>query len=461
MDYMPLFARLDSQPCLVVGGGSVAARKARALHRAGGRVTLRAKNFGPEVHTMAEQGLVELNLGAFVAADADDFILIIAATSDKQVNAAVAAAAHQRRTLCNVVDDGDASTCIMPAIIDRSPVQIAISTGGQSPVLARRLKARLETLLPARLGALASLLGKFRDEARKRFPEIRTRRRFWQDLLDTDAAAAIADGAVRGAEAEQLVAKAMGKTTPASKAGKAFLVGAGPGNPDLLTVKAQRLLADADVVLFDRLVDPVILDRARRDAEFIDVGKAPGGTLTPQSRINELLITHVQAGARVVRLKGGDPFIFGRGGEELAALRAAGLSVEVVPGITAAQGCAAGIGLPLTLRGGAQGVTLVTAHGADGDVPKLDWDALCANGHTLVFYMGVARLADIRRNLLARLPPTTPVHIVEEGTTVREKVHHTVLAKLDRKIGDNTINAPAVVFVGTYNGPSAVQSNVA
>lgn len=460
MDYMPLFARLDGQPCLIVGGGSVAARKARALQRAGGKVLLRAKKFNAEVHAMAEQGLVELNLGPFVARDADGFVLIIAATNDKQVNAEVAAAARQRHTLCNVVDDGDASTCIMPAIVDRSPVQIAISTGGQSPVLARRLKARLETLLPARLGELANLLGQFRDAARKRFPEIQTRRRFWQDLLDSAGAKAVADGSVKGKQAEQLVANAL-QQTRADAAGIAYLVGAGPGNPELLTVKAQRLLADADVVLFDRLVDPAILDRARRDAVFIDVGKTAGGQQTPQSRINELLITHVQAGSRVVRLKGGDPFIFGRGGEELTALRDAGLHAEVVPGITAAQGCAAAIGLPLTLRGGAQGVTLVTAHGADDCVPELDWDALCANGHTLVFYMGVARLTDIRRNLLTRLSPTTPVHIVEAGTTIREKVHHTVLAKLDRKIGDNTINAPAVVFVGTNDGPSAVQSNVA
>jgi uroporphyrin-III C-methyltransferase/precorrin-2 dehydrogenase/sirohydrochlorin ferrochelatase len=457
MDYLPLFARLDDQPCLVVGGGGVAARKAHALLRAGGRVTLRAAVFGDAVRTMARDPRVELRVGRFVPDEVAAFTLVVAATDEAEVNRQVARAAQTFHTLCNVVDDGDASSFIMPAIVDRSPLVVAISSGGHSPVLVRRLKTKLERLLPARLGDVARLLGRFRDAAKQRFPDLKQRRHFWEQLLDSDQLAPVANGTVEG---DDIVVDAL--TLPqAPPKGIGYLVGAGPGDPELLTLKAQRLLADADIVLYDRLIDPALLDHARRDAEFIDVGKTPNGHSTSQTQINQLLVKHVTAGRRVVRLKGGDPFIFGRGGEELEALEDAGLAVQVVPGITAAQGCAASIGLPLTRRGAAQAVTLVTAHGADNEVAQLDWDALCAQGQTLVFYMGVGRLPSIRLNLLRRLPAITPVAIVERGTTPEERVHRTDLASMDTLIENKSVNAPALIFVGTTPGLSAVKANVA
>lgn len=460
MDYLPVFARLTGQPCLVIGGGAVAARKASLLYQAAAKVTVRAPVFCDRILRLAQAGDVQLEYGQFSSTDNDDYLLVIAATDAAAINHRVAAWANRHRILCNVVDDADASSFIMPAVVDRSPVQIAISTGGHSPVLARRLKAQLERLLPARLGDVAQLLGKFRSAAKKRFANIGERRRFWEHLLDADVLTAAVDRDATGSEAAVIIGDALAAAVQ-PRAGIGYLIGAGPGDPDLMTVRAQRLLADVDVVLYDRLVGRAVLDRARRDADFVDVGKAPGGKAMAQHRINELLVSHVAAGKRVARLKGGDPFIFGRGGEELAALRDAGLAVQVVPGISAAQGCAASIGLPLTQRGVHQALTLVTAHSAEGESPRINWDALCASDQMLVFYMGVARLRDIRRNLLLRLAPTTPVTVVEKGTTPEQRVHRTVLAALDEKMGDAVVQAPALVFVGTTARTSTVEWDVA
>ncbi len=460
MDHLPLFARLHGQPCLVVGGGNVAARKARALLRAGGKVALRAPRFTAAVRSLATEPGVELKPGHFVAGDVVGFTLVIAATDDDEVNRSVAQAARAQHKLCNVVDDGDASSFIMPAIVDRSPLLIAIASGGHAPVLARRIKTVLERQLPARLGDIARLLGRFRGAARERFPDLKRRRYFWERLLDSNALAAVANGTGGDDDGDAIVAKAL-ENPEAAPEGIAYLVGAGPGDPELLTLKAQRLLADADVVLYDRLVNPALLDHARRDAEFVDVGKRAAGPTTPQTAINALLVKHVSAGKRVVRLKGGDPFIFGRGGEELRALEDAGLPVKVVPGITAAQGCAAAVGLPLTERGVATAVTLATAHGAADAAPELDWDALCAPQQTVVFYMGVGTLPAIRRNLLQRLPATTAIVIVERGTTPEQRVHRTDLAGLDALIRKKTVAAPALVFVSTATGSPAGKANVA
>ena len=457
MDTLPLFAHLRDQPCLVVGGGAVAARKARALLRAGALVTVRSPILGDDIKTLAANRELSVEAAPFNRDIVEGYVLVIAATDDTKINRQVASAARARATLCNVVDDGANSSVIMPAIVDRSPVQIAISTGGHSPVLARRLKAQIEALVPARLGALAAKLGSWRWRVKQAFPDNTARRQFWEQLLDSDLLAPILDGSDTG---DTILNEAI-KDETNGKRGMAYLIGAGPGDPELLTLKGRRILADADVILYDRLVGDAVLDYARRDAEFIAVGKTPGSKSTSQERINALLIDRVRAGKKVVRLKGGDPFVFGRGGEELAALRGAELPCVVVPGITAAQGCAASIGLPLTHRGIAQGVTLVTAQGAGGRAPTLDWDALSTSPGTLVFYMGVSQAGEIRRELLRRLPPTTPIAVVEKGTTPQERSYTGTLTTLDAIMSDNQIKAPALLFVRTTADAWAVETHVA
>ena len=452
MDYLPLFVALKDRPCLVVGGGAVAARKARALLRAGARVTILAPHFCDEVRALSVAGQAVLLQERYRRHRLQPFFFVVAATNDEDTNRRVSADAHAALRLCNVVDDRERSTAIVPAIVDRSPVQVAVSTGGRSPVLARRIKAAIERLLPANLGSFAQRLDALRPRVAKAIPEPIKRRRFWERLIDSPTSQTLADEKIEDVLKDEL----QSSRSP----GIAYLIGAGPGDADLLTVKAQRLLGDADVVLYDRLVSQEILDRARRDALFIDVGKSPGGKKVAQEATNALLIRYVRLGKRVARLKGGDPFIFGRGGEELTALRREGLNVEVVPGITAALGCAAATGVPLTHRGVAQTVTLATAHRAEGQ-PGLDWDALCSGSDTLVFYMGVASLSTIRRELLRRLSPQTPAIIVESATTPHERVRRTSLLDLELAAENPRLRPPALLIVGATAGLTDTQAAAA
>ncbi len=446
MQYFPLFLSLKDRPVLVVGGGEAAARKVRLLRQAGARVTVVAPRVNAEIATLATDGKLDRVPRGVVAGDLGGKVLAIAATGLAAVDARVAEAAGAANIPVNVVDCAALSTFVTPAIVDRDPVTIAIGSDGTAPVLTRRIRARIERTLPHRLGALARFAGSFRAAVQANFSGERDRRRFWERFFDGPVAARILGGDERDARKHML--SLINRRHRAGTDNLVHIVGAGPGDPELLTVKALRLLEDADVVIHDRLVGPAILDRVRRDARRIFVGKAAGHHIKTQAEINDLIVAEARAGNRVVRLKGGDPFIFGRGGEEADHLRRHGIDAEIVPGITAASGCAAATGIPLTHRDHAQAVTLVTGHGEAG-VPDLDWAALAGGGQTLVIYMGVSTAGVIARRLIDNgLDPATPVAVIENGTRPDQKVVVGTLAEVKRLIADGGIGGPAVIVVG-------------
>ncbi len=444
MDFLPIFYALKGRRCLVVGGGEVAARKVDLLLRAGGRVLVVAPDLDGRLAALREAGRIEHRARSFAVDDLDDMMLVIAATDDGEVNAAVAEAAERRRLPVNVVDAPELCSFILPSIVDRSPIVVAVSSGGRSPVLARLLRARLETLIPAGYGRLASFLHGFRDRVRRRLPGLSERRRFWERQIEGPLAEMIFTG--REAQARDRLEAALER--PAEPTGMVALVGAGPGDPDLLTFRALRLMQSADVVLHDRLVSPAILDLARRDAERIYVGKQCDYHAVRQEEINALLVQLAKQGKRVVRLKGGDPFVFGRGGEEIASLAAEGVPFEIVPGITAANGCAAYAGIPLTHRDHAQSVVLVTGHRRDGGI-ETDWRPYVQPQQTLVVYMGLSRLAEIRDGLVAAgLSPETPAALIAQGTLPEQRVVTAPIAELPGRVADESIHAPTLLIVG-------------
>jgi uroporphyrin-III C-methyltransferase/precorrin-2 dehydrogenase/sirohydrochlorin ferrochelatase len=451
LKYFPLFFDLNGQKVLVVGGGEVALRKVALLERAGASIALVAPDVVPELARRAAEGCLSVALREFVPEDLDGARLVIVATSHRALNRWIASLSEARAIPVNVVDDRAASRVIVPAIIDRDPVVLAVSSAGTSPVLARRLRERLEALLPARIGAMADWLSSLRGMARRRLRSVGERRRFFEALIDGPAAQRFTAGDERGAQrlAQQLLSS--GAAAPRA-AGEVTLVGAGPGDPELLTLKALRALQDADVILHDRLVPAAVLDYARRDAARICVGKSAGGEGTTQASINESLIEHARQGRRVVRLKGGDPFIFGRGGEELEALGRAGIAFSVIPGITAANGCAAYAGIPLTHRDHAHSVTFVTGHGEDaGEEP--DWRSLARPKSTAVFYMGLARLDRIVEKLLEHgAPGTRPAALIAQGTTPDQRVLVGTLADLRGLAQQNALRSPALLVVGEVAG---------
>lgn len=447
MDHFPLFARIAHQPCLVVGGGVVALRKARELLRAGARVTVNAPELHAGIRELARAGALRVEQRPFTASLVAESLLVIAATDDRDINAAVAAAASAQYRLCNVVDDGDASSFIFPAVVERSPVMVAISSGGHAPVLARLLRQRLEQWLPAGIGALARWAGQWRGRVRDALPAITARRAFWEDLLSGPAADAVLQG--DSATADALAAGALAGEPPTAASGRAWLVGAGPGDPGLISVRGLRALQEADVVIHDRLVAPELLRAARREAELVNVGKRGGRLSTSQQVINELLVSRVRAGARVCRLKGGDPLVFGRGGEEALALAAAGLPFGIIPGITAASACGAAAGIPLTHRGLATAVTLVTASGAS-DGNGTDWRGLAALDSTLAIYMGGARIAEVAAELQRHgRRPGTPAAVIRDGTLPGQTVLTGTLGNIAaRAATDSRPGAPALLLVG-------------
>jgi uroporphyrin-III C-methyltransferase/precorrin-2 dehydrogenase/sirohydrochlorin ferrochelatase len=451
VNYFPVFFDLNGQKVLIVGGGEVALRKISLLERTGALITLVAPEIAPELMARAAAGKLKLAIREFAPDDLDDARLVIVATSRRAVNRWIANLSESRNIPVNVVDDAQASRFIVPAIIDRDPVLVAISTGGASPVLARRLRERLEALIPARIGQLASWLRALRGTARQKLRNTGERRRFFEALVDGPAARRFIEGDNQGAQriAQQLLATT---STAPRTAGEVTLVGAGPGDPELLTLKALRALQDADVILHDRLVPAAVLDLARRDAARICVGKAAGNVGSTQEEINALLIEHASLGRRVVRLKGGDPFVFGRGGEELQALAKAQINFSVVPGITAALGAAAYAGIPLTHRDHAHSVTFVTGHSQDhgeatGKEP--DWRALAMPGATAVFYMGLARLDHIVQKLLEHgAAATRPAGIIAQGTTANQRIITATLATLLDTVSKANLESPALLVVG-------------
>jgi uroporphyrin-III C-methyltransferase/precorrin-2 dehydrogenase/sirohydrochlorin ferrochelatase len=445
MDYLPIFLDIREQPCLVVGGGAVAARKAAQLLRAGARVTVHAPALSAAFEADLDRSRVVHRAARFAEEDLSHHALVIAATDDAEVNRAVAAAAKARRVPVNVVDQPMLCSFIMPSIIDRSPVIVAVSSGGASPVLARLLRARLETLIPAGYGHLAALAAEFRDRIKARLAPAE-RRRFWERVLQGPIAELVFSG--RQSEARQALGASLDDARLAISGGEVALVGAGPGDPDLLTFRALRLMQRADVVVYDRLVAEPILDLVRRDAERIYAGKARAEHTLPQEDINQLLVRLAKEGKRVVRLKGGDPFIFGRGGEEIDTLAAEGIPFQVVPGVTAAAGCASYAGIPLTHRDYAQSVVFVTGHLQDGSM-NLNWPALVQPRQTIVFYMGLVGIDILCRELTAHgLPGATPAALVQQGTTPQQRVLTGTLASLPDIVHQNEVKAPTLIIIG-------------
>lgn len=459
MHYLPLFASLTGQPCLVVGGGSVAERKALQLVAAGARVTVNAPELSAGLEAALADGRLQVARRPFDPRLVPLQLLVIAATSDRLVNQAVAGAARAALRLCNVVDDPAASTFISPSVVDRSPLLIAVSSGGQAPVLARLVRQRLERWLPAGLAGLAAWAGGWRERVKVALPDVTARRRLWEDLLAgvldarTGPAQAVIDG--RTGEADEALQRLLARPEAATATGEGWIVGAGPGDPGLITTSGLHCLQHADVILHDRLVAPALLALARRDAEFIDVGKTGGGPSTSQEHINELLLTRVRAGQRVCRLKGGDPYVFGRGSEEALALAAAGLPFRVVPGVTAASGCGAYAGIPLTHRDTAHAVTFVTAH--LGTAPEAsgaahrepDWQLLAALGQTLVVYMTGRRLGAVSDALCRHgRPAGTPAAVVMGGTTAVQRVVTGNLGNIAGLAAAAGLSSPAILYVG-------------
>jgi uroporphyrin-III C-methyltransferase/precorrin-2 dehydrogenase/sirohydrochlorin ferrochelatase len=397
MKLYPLFADLSRRAVLVVGGGAVAERKVAALLAAKAQVTVGAPLLTPQLESLVRKGRIAHRAGVFEAGWIDHVWLVVAATSDQALNAQVAELATLQRIFVNVVDDAQLSSFHVPAVIDRSPVIVAISSSGEAPMLGRLLRERLETLIDHSIGPLAALAARLRKRIRRRYPDLALRRQFYQKLLTGPVADLLRrnqpEAATAAAERELAAPRA-------GAVGSVVLVGAGPGDPGLLTLRALRALNEADVILHDRLVSPDILELARRDADRIEVGKQAGNHHTTQDGIHALMLEHARAGKRVVRLKGGDPFVFGRGGEELEFLHEHGIAFEVVPGITAALACAAYAGVPLTHRDHAQSVRLVTAH-CRSSMDTLDWAALAQERQTLAVYMGVAGLETVQAQLLA------------------------------------------------------------
>lgn len=445
MDFLPISLDIKNRPCLVVGGGEVAARKVELLLRAGGQVTVIAPQLCEDLLQLVQQGRIVHQPQTFTPEQISEHVLVIAATNQQMINRDVAARAKQLNIPVNVVDQPDLCTFIVPSIIDRSPIVVAVSSGGASPVLARLLRARLETLIPASYGRLAKLLESFRSLAKARFEDTQLRRRFWEKILQGPIAEMVFCGREKQAK-DALQAALHDAEMPAS--GEVYLVGAGPGDPDLLTFRALRLLQQAEVIVYDRLVAPAILDLARRDAQCIYVGKQRADHTLPQEDINQLLLRLAKEGKRVVRLKGGDPFIFGRGGEEIETLAAEGIPFQVVPGITAALGCASYAGIPLTHRDFAQSVVFVTGHLKDGSM-NLNWQALVQPMQTIVVYMGLIGIEVLCEQFIAHgMLAETPAALVEQGTTLNQQILIGTLATLPQQVQQSTVRAPTLIIIG-------------
>lgn len=447
MEFLPAFFNIKNKRCVIIGGGEIATRKAALLIEAQGKVHVVAPEISSAMQTLVTDNKGSIKQGRYQDSDLDGAHLVIAATDDEALNQAVSVAAQQRQIPINVVDNPSLCSFILPAIVDRSPIVVAVSSGGQSPVLTRLIRGKLETLIPAAYGELAGLVGTFRDQVKRKFNSISERRMFWEEVLQGPVAELVFAG--KKSQAETLLREQLKDHSHVKEpVGEVYLVGGGPGDPDLLTFRALRLMQQADVVLYDRLVAPQIVNLCRRDAEKIYVGKARDKHLVPQGDINALLIKLAKEGKRVCRLKGGDPFIFGRGGEEIDQLAEQGIPFQVVPGITAASGCASYAGIPLTHRDYSQSVRFITGHLKDG-APDLNWHGLIQDRETLVFYMGLIGLEKICSSLIAHgMSADMPIALVEKGTTSQQRVITATLATMHDKIKSSDVHAPTLIIVG-------------
>ena len=449
MDLLPLFMAVKDRPVLVVGGGKAAARKAELASRAGAAVTVLAPDISDDMANLIAERNLSHATHAVTREDMDGCALAFGASDDEALNERVHALAEACGVPVNIVDRPELCQFVMPAILDRDGVVVAVSSGGDAPLLTRMMKARFETLVPAAYGRLARFAGRWRGRVGKAIGDADQRRRFWEDAFEGTVAELVFAG--RETEAEhameaQLEAAARGAEGPPR--GEVWLVGAGPGDPDLLTFRALRLMQQAEVVLYDRLIGDGIMNLVRRDAERIYVGKSPKNHTMHQEDISALLVRLASEGKRVLRRKGGDPFIFGRGGEEIEALAAEGIPFQVVPGVTAANGCAAYAGIPLTHRDHAQSCVFVTGHGAGDQAP--DWKALIQPGQTIVVYMGLSALSELSAGYIAAGgDPDMPAAIVENGTRPDQRVITGTIADLPAMKEAANLGQPSLIIIGS------------
>lgn len=447
MQYFPIFLDTTDLSCLVVGAGEVAARKVELLLKTSADITVVAPWVCDTVQKFANESKINLIVRRYTETDLSNQQMVFVATDNSELNAQIHDQARAQKILVNVVDNTPLCQFITPSIVDRSPIIIAMSSGGVAPVLLRYLRQKLESVIPQKVSLLGQFSEKFRESVKKRFQSVTERRYFWEDVLDGD----IAENVLQGNQqvAEQKFLEKLNDADAAQTVGEVYLVGAGPGDPDLLTFRALRLMQKADVVVYDRLVSPQILELVRRDAEKIYVGKAKSKHTVPQNDINELLAQKALAGNRVVRLKGGDPFIFGRGGEELETLIKHGIHFQVVPGITAASGAASYAGIPLTHRDHAKSVVFATGHLQDNSI-NLNWQGLAQPDQTIVFYMGLTGLPIICEQLVNHgLAATTPVAMVQSATTSDQKVVTGTLENIQKKAEAADIKPPTLIIVGS------------
>jgi len=446
VDFLPIFMNIKDQKCLVIGGGKIASRKVFMLLRAGASVSVVSPELCQDLTIRKDEGEITHINRPFEDVDVENCKIIIAATNNETVNSHVSELAKSKGIPVNVVDAPHLCSFIVPSIIDRNPVQIAISTGGASPVLARLLRSRLETFIPAAYGRLATLVESFREKVKSKFSNTDEIRTFWEHILEGP----VAENLIAGKDkvARELLATAVENAEAPAERGEVYLVGAGPGDPDLLTFRALRLMQQADVVVYDRLVSQGVMDLVRRDAECIYAGKERNKHTLPQESINALLVRLAKEGKKVLRLKGGDPFIFGRGGEEIETLTEENVSFQVVPGITAAAGCSSYAGIPLTHRDYVQSCMFVTGHLKDGTT-DLNWDAIAQPNQTVVFYMGLQTVKELCSELVKHgLSSSTPAALVEKGTSQDQRVHIGDLTTLHEIVEKNNVKAPTLIIVG-------------
>lgn len=444
---LPLSINLDGKPSLIVGGGPVAFRRARALATAGAQIEVVSPTVTAEFAAFIEQHNATLSLRAASADDVSHRLaIVVTATDNRQVNHEIAQRAKKCKVLVNVADDAQSCDITFPSVLHREPLQIAISSGSASPILSKMLIRRLRGVIPSGYGQLASLVGRYKKQVVNKFPDINLRKKFWERILN----GAVAENVFSGHpdKAEEILQSALSDPTRDKGSGEVYLIGAGPGDPDLLTVRAVRLLYQAEVIVYDRLVSPEILAMFGEDQEMLYVGKQRANHSVAQKNINQILVDFAKQGKTIARLKGGDPFIFGRGGEEIETLAQENISFQVIPGITAAAGCASYSGIPLTHRDYAQSVRFVTGQLKDGSV-DLNWPQLIDTDQTLVFYMGLNGFPVICKNLIEHgMRAETPVALIEKGTTLDQRVHISNLGSIAQYLRDNAVSSPSLFIVG-------------
>ncbi|KQT42149.1 MULTISPECIES: siroheme synthase CysG [unclassified Methylophilus] len=446
MQALPIFFNIAQRRCLVIGGGDVATRKVTMLLKAQGNVVVISPELTSELQQMLEKNEIEYVRNSFSPEQLTGACLVIAATDDELVNEAVSVAAKRMNIPVNVVDAPALCTFTMGSIIDRSPVVIAVSSEGNAPVLARHIRSKIETMLPAAYGRIATIAGEFRDQVKARFSTTQSRRRFWENVLNGPLVERVLSGQEQAAR--ELLGELLTQSDDAPARGEVYLVGGGPGDPDLLTFRALRLMQQCDVCVYDKLVSKEVMELVRRDAELVYVGKSRDQHTLPQEEINALLARLALEGKRVLRLKGGDPFIFGRGGEEIETLMQHGVPFQVVPGITAANGVSSYAGIPLTHRDYAQACLFITGHLKDGTV-DLDWQAMARPRQTVVIYMGLVGLEQICTKLIAQgVSSDMPAAVIQQGTTQKQRVVESTLANLANDVAEAGLKPPSLTIIG-------------